>query len=893
MLDHLDPGRLDGIVQLVVAALVDVDRGERRAGRRPAGDGACRTRSVCATAASTGCCSAASPSEQWSAGTRERRCRDRRRGHAAHDGPEMSRRGWRWSGCAPPRSGGPAASRRWVATLRDLGALRRTTAASARPPSCVRQRHRRGRARLGCAVPPKPQLWATAVAAWEATGFPLPAAYCQLAPRRGGAGRLAVSREEAADLYDAASTGALELGAKPLAAAIEQSARRARLRGRRRPSPSQHRAAERDDGFGITARELEVLELLARGWTNKQIAESLFISEKTARVHVSHLLSKLACPLAAPPSTSPTATACSTAVSRPERPRRSGRPAVHWSKSGRQRHHSRQCSGVDAAQIGIGPETAQNDERWKFRRRGSTVRAWGSDDRRNDDVPTIRVETGHRRSSRRPPARRVRHGAADGLDDRRARHVRWAHRRGRPAPRTRRWAPAHARRQGQCPGWHHRCRATAGRRRLPAGPLRRRLARLLDVRALLRLVEMTSQRTSGTKRNADGKVTAAVTVHDVPTVGGVVLDRVVVEAIELTGYAKSAGELRDLLDGLGLRAVDGDLAELAAASAGVPLDGYGVSIGIPLTYDDPAIDGYRAVLANLRDALLANWDGTVDDIDPEFLHDLRVAVRRTRVVLANAAEVLPDDVRQRARDDFAWLGEISGTARDLDVYQIEWPDYTADARCRGDEGARPAARAPRRATRRRPRRAVRPALLGAGELPPSRRGTDGSTRRSMPRHSASAASIGWTRPCARRIRRAHRVMIERGPNDHPGDTGRDGPRAAQGRQEAALPHRVLRWAVRQAGAHRVRRAPQGAAGHARRAPGRRGPRPRPAHDRRRSAAALGRRDVAGDRSADRAPRAAPRGHAGTSSPNGSASSTRKETVKALEGRCWRAPRRRS
>ena len=39
-----------------------------------------------------------------------------------------------------------------------------------------------------------------------------------------------------------------------------------------------------------------MLELLARGWTNKQIAESLFISEKTARVHVSHLLTKLAVP---------------------------------------------------------------------------------------------------------------------------------------------------------------------------------------------------------------------------------------------------------------------------------------------------------------------------------------------------------------------------------------------------------------------------------------------------------------------------------------------------------------------------------------------------------------------------------------------------------------------
>src|SRR4029453_5052903 len=40
--------------------------------------------------------------------------------------------------------------------------------------------------------------------------------------------------------------------------------------------------------------------------------------------------------------------------------------------------------------------------------------------------------------------------------------------------------------------------------------------------------------------------------------------------------------------------------------------------------------------------------------------------------------VLPADVRQRTREDFSWFGEITGNARDLDVYQLEWPDYTAD-----------------------------------------------------------------------------------------------------------------------------------------------------------------------------------------------------------------------
>ncbi|WP_165423320.1 response regulator [Ktedonosporobacter rubrisoli] len=46
-------------------------------------------------------------------------------------------------------------------------------------------------------------------------------------------------------------------------------------------------------GEDLTEREREVLALIARGYTNKQIAEALFVSEKTARNHVSHILEKL------------------------------------------------------------------------------------------------------------------------------------------------------------------------------------------------------------------------------------------------------------------------------------------------------------------------------------------------------------------------------------------------------------------------------------------------------------------------------------------------------------------------------------------------------------------------------------------------------------------------
>ena len=47
------------------------------------------------------------------------------------------------------------------------------------------------------------------------------------------------------------------------------------------------------DHFGLTARELEVMRLVAEGRSNGEIAERLFISRKTASVHVSNILAKL------------------------------------------------------------------------------------------------------------------------------------------------------------------------------------------------------------------------------------------------------------------------------------------------------------------------------------------------------------------------------------------------------------------------------------------------------------------------------------------------------------------------------------------------------------------------------------------------------------------------
>ena len=210
---------------------------------------------------------------------------------------------------------------------------------------------------------------------------------------------------------------------------------------------------------------------------------------------------------------------------------------------------------------------------------------------------------------------------------------------------------------------------------VPAGPLRFRLARLLDVRVLMSFVTVVTDRTIATRRNGTGKTTVVAVTYEGATAGDADLDELLVEVIELAGYAQPADDLRDALAEIGLRRAANDVVGIAASATGVDLHGCAVAPGVAIASDVPALDGFRAVLANLRDAIVANWDGTIADVDPEFLHDLRVAVRRTRSVLSNAKNVIGDDVRARSREEFGWFGEITGPTRDLDVYQIEWSTY--------------------------------------------------------------------------------------------------------------------------------------------------------------------------------------------------------------------------
>jgi DNA-binding CsgD family transcriptional regulator len=129
--------------------------------------------------------------------------------------------------------------------------------------------------------------WHAVAGAWHTAGEPYREAYARL--REAEAAARAGRRGQAARALAAGQALARDLPSAPLLGLAGELARRARLAppAERGPRPAAHAR------FGLTAREAEVLALLAKGDSNRQIARALFISERTVAVHVSRILDKL------------------------------------------------------------------------------------------------------------------------------------------------------------------------------------------------------------------------------------------------------------------------------------------------------------------------------------------------------------------------------------------------------------------------------------------------------------------------------------------------------------------------------------------------------------------------------------------------------------------------
>jgi DNA-binding NarL/FixJ family response regulator len=134
--------------------------------------------------------------------------------------------------------------------------------------------------------------WDEPVAAWEKAGNPYQLAHALIGAAEAAA--VGGDRPAAAAQVRRAVEIADRLGARRLRGQAESPARRGRLALAGDPAaPAAGPGEQARHQYGLTARELEVLRLVVIGRSNRDIAAELFISAKTASVHVSNIMSKL------------------------------------------------------------------------------------------------------------------------------------------------------------------------------------------------------------------------------------------------------------------------------------------------------------------------------------------------------------------------------------------------------------------------------------------------------------------------------------------------------------------------------------------------------------------------------------------------------------------------
>jgi CHAD domain-containing protein len=88
--------------------------------------------------------------------------------------------------------------------------------------------------------------------------------------------------------------------------------------------------------------------------------------------------------------------------------------------------------------------------------------------------------------------------------------------------------------------------------------------------------------------------------------------------------------------------------------------------------------GARQIHLALLDILEANEPGLRADLDTEFLHDFRVAVRRTRSLLGQIRHVFPHDKAEHFSTEFSWLGRLTGPPRDMDVLMLALRQHASE-----------------------------------------------------------------------------------------------------------------------------------------------------------------------------------------------------------------------
>jgi CHAD domain-containing protein len=210
----------------------------------------------------------------------------------------------------------------------------------------------------------------------------------------------------------------------------------------------------------------------------------------------------------------------------------------------------------------------------------------------------------------------------------------------------------------------------------PKCSLRTEIKPVCDIRALLSLAKI--ERSIATLRllNEDKKTVLLTYIKELKISNSSETKPIIVVKIkQLRGYEEEAGEFKQYLNTLGLEVSDGDLISAAGSIDGkYPLN-YSSKINVHLKPEMKSLDAAKLIFQNLLETMRVNEFGIIEDIDTEFLHDFRVAVRRTRSALSQIKAVFSLEDTLKFKDEFSAIGKATNELRDLDVYLLTEDSY--------------------------------------------------------------------------------------------------------------------------------------------------------------------------------------------------------------------------
>ncbi len=301
---------------------------------------------------------------------------------------------------------------------------------------------------------------------------------------------------------------------------------------------------------------------------------------------------------------------------------------------------------------------------------------------------------------------------------------------------------------------------------LPRPSQRGLLQQRLGLRALLPLVTVEAEEAELVLRDARDKVVARAVAHRAAVAADAAHTAPLSPTLRLfpvRGYPAATERMAEALAAAGFVPAVGSWLDAALAALGRRP---GAPVGDPTLHAEPSLPAEAAVKAVAREllaAIRANEDGTLRDLDTEFLHDLRVAVRRTRALLGAAKGVFADAALGHFAAFFAWMGSVTGPQRDLDVWLLSLPELAA----RLPEAHRPHL-APLRGLLEREQAAAHAALVAHLRSDTAARGladwADFLARSAPARTSAEAprADMPIGELARTRVRKLHRRILAEG-----------------------------------------------------------------------------------------------------------------------------------